>query len=86
MSWRSQERKKRAFFVPLSKGNVFNICVLSQYIVYQIYFQNINIFTYRKTLLHPLLLLVFKIAGSLHCIFKSISICAVIDGVLDLGH
>ena len=35
MSWGSR-KEKRAFFVPfiLSEGNVFNICVLSQCIVY----------------------------------------------------
>ena len=55
------ERKKRAFL---------NICVLSQCIVYRIYFQNIHSFTYQKTLLHTLLLLVFKIVKYLQCILK----------------
>ena len=36
--------------------------------MYWKYFQNIRTFTYQKTLLHKLLLLVFKIAESLQCI------------------
>ena len=43
----------------------FNIWVLSQCIVYWIHFQNIHTFTYQKTLLHILFLLVFKIVESL---------------------
>ena len=68
------ERKKRAFFVPfiLSKGSFFKICVLSQCIVYWIHFQNINTFTYQKTLFHTLLLLVSKIVESLQCILNHI--------------
>ena len=65
-------RKKTPFFVPLilSEGNFFKICVLSQCIVYWIHFQNIHTFTYQKTLLHTLLLLVSKIVESLKCILK----------------
>ena len=64
------KRKKNAFFVTfiLSKGNFFNILVLSHWIVYWINFQNIYTFTYQKTLLHTLLLLVFKIFKSLQLI------------------
>ena len=40
--------------------------------VYWIHFQNIHTFAYQKTLLHALLLLVFKIAESLQCILKII--------------
>ena len=59
----ARERKKRSFFVSfiLSERNFFKICISSQYIVYWIYFQNIYAFIYQKTLLHTLLLLVFKI-------------------------
>ena len=46
----------------------FNICVLSQCILYWINLQNRYTFTYQKTLLHTLLLLVSKIVVSLHCI------------------
>ena len=55
----ARERKKGAFFVPfiLSEGNFFNICVLSQCIVYWIHFQNIHNFRYQKTLLYTLLFL-----------------------------
>ena len=68
----ARERKKRAFFVPfvLSEGNLFKIRVLSQCIMYWIHFQNIHTFTYQKTLLHTLLLLVSKIIKSLQCIPK----------------
>ena len=56
------ERKKRAFFVSfmLSEEYFFNICVLSQYIVYWIYFQNIHTFIYQKSLLHPRFCLFLK--------------------------
>ena len=66
----THKRKKRVFFVTfiLTEGNFFNICVLSHCLVYWIYFKNINTFTYQKTLLHPLLLLVFKFVESLQCI------------------
>ena len=60
--WAS-ERKKSAFFVTFSssEGNLFNVCVLCQCIMYWIHFQNIkHTFTYQKTLLHKLLLLVLK--------------------------
>ena len=73
------EKEKRDYFVPfffffLSKRNFFNICVLSQFIVYWIHFhfQNIHTFTYQKTLLDALLLLVFKILKSLQCILKPV--------------
>ena len=64
--------KKRAFFVPLIlfEGNFFNICVWSQCITYWIHFQNIQTFTYQKTLLHTLLLLAFKTVESFQGIFK----------------
>ena len=55
MSW-SLQKKKEGIFVPfiLYEGNFFNICVLSQCIVYCIHFQNIHTFTNKKTLLHTL--------------------------------
>ena len=50
----SLRKKKEGFFVPfiLSEENFFNIFVLSRCIVYLISLQNINTFTYQKTLLH----------------------------------
>ena len=50
----SSRKKKEGFFVPfiLSEENFFNIFVLSRCIVYLISLQNINTFTYQKTLLH----------------------------------
>ena len=55
-------KKKRAFFVPLilSEENFFNICVLSQCILYWIRFQNIYTLIYQKTLLHTLFCLFWK--------------------------
>ena len=66
MSWSSQ-RKKKTFFVPfiLSEGKFFKICVLYQCIVYRLHFQNIHTFKYQKTLLHTILLLIFKIVESM---------------------
>ena len=68
----ARKRKKWAFFVPfiLSEGHFFNICVLSQCVVYWIHFQNIHTFPYQKTLFCTLLLLVFKTIESLQCILK----------------
>ena len=48
----------------------FKICVLSQCIVYWIYFQNIHTFTYQKTLLHYTFFPVFKIVESFQRILK----------------
>ena len=58
----ARERKKRAFFLPfiLSEGNLFNICVLSQCIVYWIHCQSIDTFTYQRTLLRTLFCLFLK--------------------------
>ena len=44
----SRERKKRAFFITFIsfEGHFFNICVLSQCIVYWINFQNIYVYFY----------------------------------------
>ena len=70
----ARERKTRAFFVLfiLSEGNFFKICILPQYIVYWIHFQNIHTSAYQKTLLHTLLLLVFIIVEYLPCILKCV--------------
>ena len=58
--------KKSAFFVTFifSKG-IFLAFVLSQYIEYWINFQITYAFTYQKTLLHRLSLLVFKTVESI---------------------
>ena len=68
----ARKRRKWAFFVPfiLSEGHFFNICVLSQCVVYWIHFQNIHTFPYQKTLFCTLLLLVFKTIESFQCILK----------------
>ena len=76
MSWSSWKKKEGILPFILSKGNIFNICVLSQCIMHWIYFQNIHTFTYQKALLHTLWLLVFKIVTSLQCIFKRSYSCA----------
>ena len=76
--WVGAREKKRAFFVYFVwREFFFNICDLSHCTVYWIHFQNIYTFTYKKTLLHALLLLVFKIFQSLHCILKQESVMAL---------
>ena len=63
LAWaRPRKRKNRAFFLPfiLSKGNFFNICVLSRCLVYWIHFHNIHTFIYQKTLLHTQFCLFLK--------------------------
>ena len=69
-------KEKRALFVLLilSEGKFFKICALSQWIDYWIHFQNLNTFTYQKTLLHILLLLVSKIVESFQCILNAKSL------------
>ena len=65
----ARERRKRTLFLLLILSNkiFFSIYILSQRIVYWMHFQNIHSFTYQKTLLHTILLLVFEIAESLQC-------------------
>ena len=50
MWWVEVHKKESVFFVTLilSEGNFFNICILSQCIVYWINFQKIHILTYQK--------------------------------------
>ena len=57
------ERKKDTFFVPfiLSEESFFNICFLSQSIVYWIDFQNIHTFTYQKKMLQKFFRLFFTL-------------------------
>ena len=66
MSWSSRTKQECNFCnVYFARTNFFfNIWVLSQCIMQWI------TFTYQKTLLHTLLLLVFKIAKNLQCILK----------------
>ena len=56
------ERNKSPFFVIfiLWQGSFFNICVLYQFMVYQINFLFMFTFRYHKRFSHTLLLLVFK--------------------------
>ena len=70
------ERWKSTHFVIfiLFIGIFFKICVLSQCIIYWIKFQNKYTFTYQKTFLHTILLLVFKSVESLQCIPKAKSV------------
>ena len=72
--WRvgARERRNREFFVPcfFVQSKFFDICILSQCLVYFIHFQNIHPFTCQKTLLHTLLLLIFKTVESFQCILK----------------
>ena len=70
LRWVGARKKKIIFFETciLSEGIFCSICILSQCIEQN--FQNICTFTYQKTLLRILLLLVFKIAEGLQCILK----------------
>ena len=58
----TRKRKKREFFVPFifPKGSFFNICVLSQRIVYWTHYQNIHLFKYQRALLFTLYTLFLK--------------------------
>ena len=58
----TEQMKKQGIFLYLLfvRRKFFNICVLSQCIVYWIHFQNIHTFTYQKTLLHTLFCLSLK--------------------------
>ena len=66
------KKKKSAFFVAfiLPERYFPNSYILSLFMVYSINFQIIYTFTYQKTFLHTLLLLIFKILESLQCILK----------------
>ena len=71
MGWTSLKKKEDIFCtVQFVRTKILNIYFLSQCIVYWIHFQNIHSFTYQKTLLHTLLLLIFKNAKCLQCIIK----------------
>ena len=78
MSW-SSRRKKECIFCNFYfvRRKFFNICVLSQYILYWINFQNTYTFTHQKTLLHTLLLLVFKIVGNLQSILETVFVAFI---------
>ena len=71
ISWSSRKKIEGIFCtVHFVRRKFFNICALTQYIMYWILFQNIHTFTYQKTLLHTILLLVFKIVESLQLSLK----------------
>ena len=56
MSWSSRKKKGHFLYCLFYLRNLFfNICILSQCIVYWIHFQNIHTFTYQKALLHRLM-------------------------------
>ena len=85
--WVGGRKRKEGIFctVYFVRRNFFKICVLSHCKVYWIHFQNIHIFTYQKTLLHTLLLLVSKIVESLQCILKLLFIVSNTFLVLNLS-
>ena len=74
MSWSSRKKKEGHFlyrlFCPKAIFLRF-VFYINIYIVYWIHFQKIDTFTYQKTLLFTLLLLVFKIVESLFTISLS---------------
>ena len=61
-SWSSRNGKEGFF---CTEGNIFNIRVLSQYIVHWIHFQNIHVLKYKKSSLHTLSCLSLKSSKSL---------------------
>ena len=67
----AEENREHFFTLYFLWSNFFNICVISQCIVYWIHFQKIHTSTYQKSLLHTLLLRVFKIVESLQCILNT---------------
>ena len=68
----TRERKKGHFLYRLFRPKrIFKICVLSQCIVYWTDLQIKHTFTYQKTLLHTLLLRIFKIVKGFQCILKT---------------
>ena len=71
MGW-SPWKKQKTIFVPfiLSERIFFNICVLSQCIVYWIHFQDMPYFVIPKNITSCTFVPAFKIVGSLQCIFK----------------
>ena len=78
ISWNSRKKKSAFFVMFILLEETFHVS--SQCIVYWINFINIYTFIYQKTLLHTLLLLVFKIVERLQCIlrhFKSSDIIVV---------
>ena len=72
MSWSSRKKKGDDIFcnVYFVRRNFFKICVLSRCITYWINFQNIYTVTFKKSLLHTRLSLVFIFVESLQCILK----------------
>ena len=67
MSWSSRKKQEGNF----SYRIFFNICVLSQCIVYRIHFQNIHTFTYQKTF-HTLFCLFLKQSKAFSVSLKTI--------------
>ena len=71
ISWSSWKKKEGFFWsVYFVWRNCFNICVLSQFIVYWIHFQSIHTFTYQKTLLLTLFCFFWKSSKAFSVSFK----------------
>ena len=71
ISWSSWKKKEGFFWsVYFVWRNCFNICVLSQFIVYWIHFQSIHTFTYKKTLLLTLFCFFWKSSKAFSVSFK----------------
>ena len=78
MSWSSQNKGKCIFCTVcfVQSDFFFQIFAFTQCIVHYIHFHNKLTFTFQKTLLHTLLLLVSKIVESLQCILKQAKWCS----------
>ena len=72
--WLELVKEKRGHFLYrlFCPKKIFSTLILMY--MYWVHFQNINTFTYQKTLLHTLLLLLFKIVESLQCILHEKSL------------
>ena len=72
--WLELVKEKRGHFLYrlFCPKKIFSTLILMY--MYWIHFQNINTFTYQKTLLRTLLLLLFKIVESLQCILHEKSL------------
>ena len=75
MSWALRIKEEGIFCTIYFVWRLLSKICVSQCIVYWIDFQNIHTFTYQKTLLYTLLLLVSEIAKSLQCILKGALLC-----------
>ena len=82
MSWSSGKKKEGIFStIYFAQRSSFSICILSQCTVYWIHSQNINTFTYQKTLLYTLFCLFLKSSKALSLCILNISSMQLMQGL-----